>query len=613
MTAFVRDVSVGASEASIPSWTINPPQASEGMMMLAFLAADNGIGQLISISGGWTLLTRIFGPVGTLSAVDVWHKVAGANEQPYTITQAPTADGVAVIVSIGGAADGLPQVEPGFLYSSTSSVTTPSITPNKATGLELRWSGGVPPPPFTSVTWQQPPGFTEVADVQSQSVVTGSLCSRQIVSSADTGQQIQSSSALLQYAAGITVVIASAEVQIPDPPTFPSVTPARGETRMRYTVHDLLTGAYRGDLKPFGVVLDRRLGEPGTWRGRLSLVNTSEARKIGEIFPADPLDLLSGPGRLVVHTWRSGVLWGIHWLHTIVTSKDQRGSVWMDVQGSTLDAYLMHVALEQDVAFSGDQITAARQLIAHMQATSGSNIGLALQTGTSGVNRLLTAKASDNTTYGRILQDYARQAAGFESVVNPRVVDGVIFRSWEWGSPKIIGSGVHVFAEGQEGGDITTWREERSALRGGTRWRVIGGTPQQDDATTSSTAMRSVLVATPHLEEGWPIIDQRPTHPGQSVDQTTLDDYAAYWASRAPGAPPVFSADVVIGKSTTLDPNGLGDSITYKLNNPRWPITADGAASFNRTQRLIGWELTPAERDSGGKDKVKLITEAEVP
>lgn len=586
-----------------------PANVVEGMGLLALLAVDSGGLSLIQGGGGWQPLGRVSGPSTHLTAVDAYWRQATSNEpDSYTVLIGASGDGVAAIVPIVGAVSTPPQIASGALAVGTTTVTTPSLTPATPSGIVLRWAAGIPNE--ANISWQDVPGYIELVDEQSEDEIGGQLVWAPVASNARLPAVAHTASSPLQYGGGLTIFVASAQVVVPDPPDFPAFTPGLGEARMRYVVHDFLTGANRGEIVPAEVYMDRRIGEPGTWRGRLPIPNAREAAKAAEIIPRDPGDLASGPGRIVVHCWRAGILWGIYWLHTAVIAKDERGQVYIDLQGSTLDGYLQWVKVAADAGFAGDQIQVARQLLTHMQATPASNAGLAFTAGTSGTARTLLATRSSNNSYGRLLQDYARNSDGFEYVGNPTVVDGVIQRLIAWGAPKLINlDAEHVFTEAVDGGDITTWREERSIFRGGTRWGVIGGTPSTD-ATQSSTAATSALVNTPHIAAGWPIVDQRVNHPSNSTNQTELDVYAAYWAARAPGAPRVFSANAVIGANTTLNPNGLGDAVRFVLNNAWHPITAAGAAGFNLRQRLLGWGLTPAGRGEG-KDRVQLITEQE--
>ncbi|WP_113699193.1 hypothetical protein [Nonomuraea lactucae] len=600
---------MAAAAVSTPTAFVLRDEVQAGDVLLAWQSSDTGamISMEFGEADGWVEKQQQtgFGWVGT----KVYQKTAQADETDvYGLQQGLTAKGTIHILAISGANPA------GVLIVVGGTDTCPAAVPSSSSGLEIRYQAGIPFTPGT-VSWDSPPGY-EQRSMQSGTSTTSCLAVRAYSSSAPLDEVALTPSALLADRLGITVLVASASGSgggtPPTPPEFPATSPSRGTTRMRYTVHDLLTGVYVGEFTNLsGVTMDRRLGEPGTFQASLAVPNRRVARRIQEIIPADPTDLSVGPGRLVVHCWRSGILWGVYWLHTAVIERPEGAKgVGIQLQGSTLDGYLHSVNLEDDVSFAADQIANARDLILHMQATAASNIGLGLMAGTSGSVRALAAATSANTTYGRLLTDYARTDGGFEWVVNPTVIGGSIVRSWEWGAPKISNpSAVHVF---QEGGDLTTWREERSALRRGTRFGVIGGTPE-GDATETRVPARSALIETPHIAAGWPIIDKRIQHPGQSTTVGVLDAYARYWADRAAGSTRVFSASLVLGKNPSLDPNGLGDWARFVLSNPWHAITADGAAGLNVSQRIIGWALSPADRGSRGKDKVQLITEQEVP
>ncbi|WP_327587029.1 hypothetical protein OHA25_08460 [Nonomuraea sp. NBC_00507] len=581
--------------------------------LLAFLVSTGPLPVAITGGGTWQRIGRIQNLPGTMQALDVWWRPQATGTEPsvYNVDQGATSRAAVILVPMQGAATTPPQIVPTGVTTGPA-VVTPGAVPATPSGIEFRFAAGLP---STSVTinWSQPVGFTELGDVQSGTSVSGAVVWRPITSTAALGTvaHIVGGGASLQAGSGFTVLVASGpEHETPTPPSFPAFTPARGVTRWRYTVHDALTGSYYGDIYPRDPSLDCRIGEPGQFSAQLPMPNPKIAARYNEIFPRDIDDLTGGPGRLVVHPWRDGVLYPIYWLHTTVTEQSERGGVVMNLQGCTLDGYPHQVCLTAPFFAGGDQLDAARQLILEMQSTPASNIGLALQAGASGVNRNLEGKIDDR--FGDLLQNFARSEVGFEYVVNNRVSGGAIFRNLEFGAPKLdFPNVVHVFTQARQGtaGDITGWREERSAMRGGTRWAIIGGTPA-GDGSVAGTPVRSTLITTPHIAAGHPIYDRRLQHPTQSTDQTTINQYAQYWAARAAGAARVFSADVILGKGSTLGPTSLGEYVRFILNNPRYPITAQGAASFNLSQRLIGWQIRPARRRQG-KDLATLITAQE--
>lgn len=594
----------------VSSGTAEHGDIKPGDVVLVILSGGDP-GQLddLTVAGGtpFARLEELPGGTPNYGGSVIFGKLAVADESdvPYQVQLGGGLASTATVMAIRQAT--LADI---VIATNPDQAIAPAATPPAASGLEIRYAVSFA---FSTITWPQLPGYSG-ADIQADVHISAAIAARPYLSSAPVADVDMTPTPDTYAEHAITILLKSGGggSQPPTPPTFPASTPGKGESNVRVTIHDLLTGEYMDDIAPAGLTLSKYLSEPGSWRGRLDLAHRDQAAKANRLFPADPGDLTSGPGRLVAHTWLSGVLWGVHWLHTTETAQDGRGNPYMDVVGSTLDAYLLYVALEEELGFGDDQIQNARDLILHMMATPESNIGLGLLPGLSGVVRPLIGKPGPGVTYGRLLQDFARQFDGFEHVVNPRVVDGAIIRSWEWGAPKIVGAGVHKFEQGEDGGTITGWREVRSALSGGTRWGAWGGTPQQEDATQAAEPVRGALVSTWQLAAGWPIIDQRPTHPGNSTVQSEIDNFAEYWASKAPGAPPVFTFNAVIGPGSTLGPNSLGDQVRATLDNPRYPINADGSASFDRSQRLLGWELTPADRGQAGKDRIRLVTESEV-
>ncbi|MGW4469658.1 hypothetical protein ACWENQ_08295 [Nonomuraea sp. NPDC004354] len=559
----------------------------------------------MSIEGGWQPLTSLAGD--GFAGTKVWIRTVTAGEpDAYEIGQNSSADGTVIILAVRGATRSGIVVEPSALDT-----TCPAATPSTASGLEIRY--GAANGAGEAVTWEQLPGYSGL-DLQSGSFTSATIAVRTYASNAQLPARTLVRSNELGPAHSLTILIPSSAEGggTPTPVPFPPFAPVKGLARVTYTAQDLLTGEFRGDLPTLSrVTFDRRIGDQGALSGTIPLPSDLEAAKIREIIPEAEDDLHSGPGRTVIHCWRDDQLWGVYWLHTAVEQRNDRGNVELQLQATTLDGYLNHVALLEAITLNeGDQIANARALLQLVQADPGSDLGLTLQAGLSSIDRPLIGDI--DAFVGQVLANYARTDGGFEHVINPRLVDGSILRSWEWGSPKIDRPNVtHEFVESRTGGDIVTWSRTISALSGHTRLRVVGGTPQQTDATQSQSPTRSsVLTADAHRAAGWPWIDKRITHPGNSTDQTTIDDYATYWASRTPGAPRVFSTTVLLGKGSSFDPNGLGDYARITLNNPRYPIR-DGQATFDKTMRLIGWSLEPNERGRG-KDRLTLITEHQV-
>ncbi|MEV7011535.1 hypothetical protein [Streptosporangium sp. NPDC051022] len=619
MAAIVRGVTSGHSPVGPGQVTATPDGATRaGDQLYAIHTAIGGTADQMTAPtpGTWAPVRTDDSGAGSLH-VKMWR--CTLSSVPSSVTAAHgTADGTLHLATVAGASAGAPQITVE-IQAGGGQVLTLEAVPASPSGVELRvgavfvQSGGSP-------VWGAPAGYPGVASAYSGQFATSGVTFKTVTSTnalPEAAFGLSGPEILTAY--GYTIIIPSSSGsagggETPTPIPFPSFTPTKGVARTSYTVHDFLTGEFRGDIYPADPTYGRRDGEADGWLGFLPIANRRAADRIAEIIPRDPEDLTSGPGRLVVHSWRDGVLCGIHWIHTAEIAKTSRLGLGVRLQGTTLDGYMNSVSLESDVEFVGDQIANARDFILHMSADGRSSPGFTLQGGTSGLVRPLTAKRADNTTYGRVLRDYARVNGGFGYVIDPTVTtQGAIERRWRWGSPApSLPDSVWTFVEGRDGGEITDWKEIRSALQGGTRIGVIGGTPEATDATQDRVAVRSQLIETPHLGQGWPIIDLRVNHPAASTDLTELERYALRYAATAAGAPRVFSANVILGKGSVFDPNGIGSWVEFVMNNDWHVRTAQGGAFQMPLQRLIGWSLTPASRGSG-KDKLQIVTAQEAP
>ncbi|GAA0969701.1 hypothetical protein GCM10009555_017300 [Acrocarpospora macrocephala] len=601
-----------------------PPGIQAGDLLLVVHFADlGGLGDM-TISGGAPWPT----PIATRTAevggggTKIYRRYAGTDEPDfYTLTQSASplelADSTIVMIAVKDAsANGIviEQTGGGSFGPPIGSVTTPAATPPTASSLEIRVAIGFPinafpPQGLTPVTWSAIPGFSVKANPQSRNYVAMQVATRDLVSSERVGEKTTSPTPGVFGYHGFTIIVPSAESSAPTPPPIPPFTPGRGVSPYRYTVHDMATGTYKADITPRDVTFDRRIGEPGLFSGTLDVPNRRKAAKIAKVIPPKSDDLTSGPGMIAIYIWRGGAMWGIYWIHGARIQRSRRGAVTITLRGSTLDAYLLHVTVSEDVEFTGEQIANARALLTHLQADPTANIGLSLMAGSSGTpSRTLTVKEGDDKSYGDALWSYSKAYGGFEWTIDPQITGNTVSRNWIWGYPRIEGDTVHTFQESPTGGDIVEWGEEIDALRGGTRVKVRGGTPEATDATEGSVPRVSAWIsATAHLLAGWLRIDRLVDHPGQSTDTTQLDDYATRWVATFAGAVRVYSCTVLLGKTPSISPSSLGDQVKRVMVNP-WHGRTNGAAGFNMSQRLIGIAITPISRTTG-KEEAQLILE----
>ncbi|MGW4663169.1 hypothetical protein [Streptosporangium sandarakinum] len=598
MAAVIR--SSKATSIRIGSSLARRGAAEPGDVLIAFQSADGGSLADMDLNGGWDLIGYSAG-IGW-AGTQVFRRVAEAGEpESYTVSQRSTAAGVVTILAIRGASpDGI------IVVPSADTASAPQATPSAASGIDIRYAAGVPRE-SRAVSWGVPAGYTERAQLQTDGWTTTAAVSRSIPSSAAVPAASFTPSQELFVAHAFTVLVPSETSPgsggpPPTPPDYPPFTPGRGTALYQYIFRRLLDGQFLGSLDLADVHFDKRILQPGSFSAKIPIPNRRVARVVSEIIPRDPSVLTAGPGVIVCDIWRGGVPWGEYWITGATISRSGRGIPEISLRGSTLDAYLLHVEIQEDLAYTAtDQVMIGRSLLSYMQALDGANLGLVLQPGSSGVTRDRTYLASEGGTYGQRLTELAEVEDGFEWTINLGVASGAIERQWVWGYPR-LGDGTvrHVFTDGTSG-DILQWSEDIDALRGATRWRARGGTPEAGDASTPATPLISTVhEATAHLAAGWPRLDRTINRSTVTVQQT-LEDWAAYWVATAPGALRVDAITVALGANPTFTPHSLGDTCRLFLSN-------DWHLPHSRERRIIGVGITPTSK-TDGKEEAQLILE----
>lgn len=189
-----------------------------GDLLLAFQAADAGVfADMTTPTGGstWTLLGQQVwngGDPGT----KVWWKIAGGSEpSSYGFAQGSGADGVVVVAAVEGAASTTPVFASSNGAGSTT-IPTPSVTPDGVSDLELRWAcsksvgGGL-------VSYTPPATYTEQADLQSGTFTSGALASKLLSGGGATGVQNFTISTSSPDFVGFTVAVTSGAFLAPRP------------------------------------------------------------------------------------------------------------------------------------------------------------------------------------------------------------------------------------------------------------------------------------------------------------------------------------------------------------------------------------------------------------
>ncbi|MEU6710016.1 hypothetical protein ABZ897_00940 [Nonomuraea sp. NPDC046802] len=594
MTITVRASSAAGDTA--PTIEVpKPPGTVAGDSLWAVHFNDEGLGG--TTVSGWTSMAT-----GSRNGmfVRVSRKTAGLSEPAtYTFGQPSDADGTVHIIAV---TDADQSTAPNIVITGGSSqgAATPNVTPAGAPHLEIRVAavddGGL--------AWSAPPGYVlRGAASDAIGLISSAAASKVINSSASSGvQSFSISPAATRSDLGVSISIASATTQEPEIPTYPPFTPARGTALYSYRVRRLRDGQFLGFLDLENVTFDKRISAPGTFSATIPIPNRRIADLVAEVIPRDSSVLSAGPGVIVLDVLRGGDIWGEYWITRATPSRSGRGTPSIQLQGTTLDGWLSAVEIQTELFYEQlDQIDIMRGLLADLQGQPFSNIGLTVAPGTCGVLRD-RQYGDDGGTYGQRIKDLSEVNNGFEYTIDVSVVDGTIARQIRWGYPTLASAAVeHVFADGSQGGDIIEWQDEIDALRGATRWRARGGTPPSDaDASvTAQPIMSAVYEATDHLQ-WWPRIDRTLSY-SDVIVQETIDDYAAYWASVAPGALRVESYTVVLGANPSLHPNRLGDWARIFLDNewhrPHW-----------RERRIIGMQIKPVGRDEG-KEEARLVLE----
>lgn len=600
-------VGVTGDEITGSSGTVTTHTGTKvGHVLVAFHSNDGGSIQAPIGGGSWQPLESLSGSLTTRAW---WAVASSAGAVPVTFRQSFGAEGEAAIAVYSGALAATPLHNGLAAFEGDNTIATPSIS-FPIRGQELRWAAGFALAE-AGVVISPPAGFTTRYAHQGGIFTTVCLATRTGNVGSAGVQTFTASYPELLGSHGITVGIlpdttSGGGGELP-PVTFPAFAPGRGTSLYRYSFRRVKDGVFLGDLDLEGVRFDKRINQAGTFSARMPITNAGLAEAVDAIVPQDPSELDRGPGAIVVDIWRDTDLWGEYWITAADLSQDGRANPVLDLQGVTLDAYLLQVEIQEDLEYDADEIEIARALILHAQEQPHANIALQPMSGNSGNPRERTYEAAKPITYGQAIAELAKIGDGFEHMVNLTVEGGVITRRWVWGAPRLGQEAEHVFTQP---GDVTHWRERRDALRGGTRFRVRGGTIQTDATQAASPEMSETVDATAHLEAGHLRIDRTIDHPMAATDQTTLDAYAAWWAGRNAGAVLVHEAQVILGAEPTLTPNRLGDYARLVLTNP-WHRRVGGRAGYDKSLRVIGVEITPTSR-AAGRERCRLIFEEEL-
>lgn len=374
----------------------------------------------------------------------------------------------------------------------------------------------------------------------------------------------------------------------------------------RYRFADLLTDAPICELELEDVRFDRRIIQPGSFSARVPVPNARVAAEVRKIIPTTPQELQSGPGRVVVHAYRNLELWGTYILWSAIPQGDDRGNVSVELQGASLESYLHHVEIREDLVYAGwPQQLIAEQLVTHMQSDPHADIGLVYGIGdTSGQPRDRTYRRSEAVTYGQRLTELASVDGGFEWMI----------RCYHDGQPRVRqflaaetlgGAGQdHVLTRP---GNVIRWRYLMDATSAATSWQARGDTINTEVQEDSEPLMSSVHEADHLLAAGWPRLDSTINR-SSVILVDTLEEYARWYRDHRSGVVRIPEITVTLPEATRLNPNQLGDWARVTIVDPWHPLKADGTPSYAPRLRIVGIEVVPTSRDTG-REEIRIIAE----
>lgn len=372
----------------------------------------------------------------------------------------------------------------------------------------------------------------------------------------------------------------------------------------RYQFCDLLTDRPIAELDLSGVSFDRRIGQPGSFSASFPVTNPEAAELAAKVAGRYDGRLRRGPGRTLVHVWRGSEIWGSYIIWSAEPSCDERGRISLSLDGASLESYLYHREIREDLEFrNADQLDIARGLVAHMERERP--IGLEVSgPEISGVYRTRRYRSSEAATYGERLEELAEVVDGPEWMIRTRPERDRRVR--EFVVDLRMGQDIteHVFAQP---GNVLSWSYPADAGDTATSWRARGDTPNDDLSEESEPSLSDTWEDPAYRKAGWPLLERTVDYQGVT-DTDVLDDYARWRASRTLGASRFPQVTVRLGENTSFSPANLGDRARLTLVNDWFPLVR-GRPSFSKSWRVIGIEVTPVSRDDGQETATLIFQE----
>jgi hypothetical protein len=356
-----------------------------------------------------------------------------------------------------------------------------------------------------------------------------------------------------------------------------------------YTVHDLLTNVLITELPLTGVGYSLVLNDSGKLSGSFRVDGRNNPRRR----VADPYDATM-PARRCVYAWRDGVpQWGgIIWTRRYDSSSGVLeigcGDWWsyFDYR-KILPVLSFPVAVEFEIAeltvtqTGVDQNAIARYLVTLAQSHTGGNLGLVLDSTTSGFPRDREWHGFELADTGEALRQLAGVLDGPDIVfgVSPSpAANGRPVRTMRAGNP-ILGQQGSAWVW-EYGGNVTsyTWPSD------GTRYAA------RQFAAGKGIELDTPIAVAQNVRTGWPLIEAERAYSNVS-DPDTLQEHADsdQIASRLPVVLPTLT--VRGDRSPRIGEWGVGD-------DGRVVIEDDFHVNrIETSMRIVRADVTPASED----------------
>jgi hypothetical protein len=197
------DSTAGTGSAT-SSWSAaKPTGTAAGHLLIALAASTGAVGSIGTPTGGatWTLLDSVS---DGFAAARLFWKIAGGSEpSTYGFTQASSEFGASIVLAVTDADLSAPQHATSTAGSSTT-VTTPSLTPTASDDLDVRFGVAAAAGPLG---FTQPGTYSEREDTGDGIFIT--LATKTLSSTSATGTQNFTTSTEPINRAGLTVLVTS--------------------------------------------------------------------------------------------------------------------------------------------------------------------------------------------------------------------------------------------------------------------------------------------------------------------------------------------------------------------------------------------------------------------